>query len=148
MRQPLAGVGFGNEVGGEHAIEAHLPASEYAAGLARVRQLLHTLWPPPHTPLLLGPNALWDPVWFRELLRAAPWLAVLSYHLYPLGAGNGTAHDVASKVLRADFLDKLKPIAAGVAAAHTSLASAGTSVWVPELGGAYNSGRPKVTDSF
>ena len=113
-----------------------------------MRQLLHALWPPPHTPLLLGPNALWDPVWFRELLRAAPWLAVLSYHLYPLGAGNGTAHDVASKVLRADFLDKLKPIAAGVAAAHTSLASAGTSVWVPELGGAYNSGRPKVTDSF
>ena len=121
-------------------------------------------------------------MWFRELLGAAPWLAVLSYHLYPLGAGNGTAHDVASKVLRAnpraapalalalalalaqvlalspgpspdqvlraDFLDKLKPIAAGVAAAHTSLASAGTSVWVPELGGAYNSGRPKVTDSF
>ena len=32
-----------------------------------------------------------------ELLRAAPWLPVLSYHLYPLGAGNGTARDVASK---------------------------------------------------
>ena len=70
LRQPLAGVGFGNEVGGEHAIEAHLPASEYAAGLARVRQLLHTLWPPPHTPLLLGPNALWDPVWFLVRVRA------------------------------------------------------------------------------
>ena len=148
LGQPLGGVGFGNEVGGEHAIEAHLAASDYAAGLDRLRQLLQTLWPPPHTPLLLGPNALWDPVWFRELLRAAPWLPALSYHLYPLGAGNGTARDVASKVLRADFLDKLKPLAAGVAAAHASLASAGTGVWVPELGGAYNSGRPKVTDSF
>ena len=146
--QMLGGVGFGNEVGGEHAIEAHLAATDYAAGLDQLRHLLHELWPPPHTPLLIGPNALWDPVWFRELLRAAPWLPALSYHLYPLGAGNGTARDVASKVLRADFLDKLKPLAAGVAAAHASLGSAGTAVWVPELGGAYNSGRPRVTDSF
>ena len=98
--QALGGVAFGNEVGGEHAIQAHLAAPEYAAGLERLRQLLRRLWPPPHTPLLLGPNALWDPVWFKELLHAAPWLPALSYHLYPLGAGNGTARDVASKVNR------------------------------------------------
>ena len=51
-------------------------------------------------------------------------------------------------MLRADFLDKLKPLAAGVAAVHASLTSAGGAVWVPELGGAYNSGRPRVTNSF
>ncbi len=96
--QTFGGVGFGNEVGGEHAIEAHLPASEYARGLVRLRQLLQRLWPSPHTPLLLGPNALWDPEWFRQLLVEAPWLPVLSYHLYPLGAGNGTARDAASRV--------------------------------------------------
>ena len=161
LKQPIGGVGFGNELGGEHAIEAHLDVQQYTPGLAQLRALIQQLWPAPHVPLLLGPNAMWDPVWFAELLKAAPWLPVLSHHLYPLGAGNVSAHELASKVLRADFLDKhVRPLAASVRATAAGGAStrakdgAGgggakdVQVWVPELGGAYNSGRPRVTDAF
>jgi hypothetical protein len=34
------------KVGGEHAIEAHLAAADYADGLGRLRQLLQELLPP------------------------------------------------------------------------------------------------------
>ena len=161
LRQPIGGVGFGNELGGEHAIEAHLDVQQYTPGLAQLRALIQQLWPAPHTPLLLGPNAMWDPIWFAELLKAAPWLPVLSHHLYPLGAGNVSARELISKVLRADFLDKhVRPLAASVRATAAATASTrgkddtgggdgkGVQVWVPELGGAYNSGRPRVTDAF
>ena len=49
-------------------------------------------------------------------------------------------------MLRADFLDKLKHLAAAVHATHANRSQG--ALWVPELGGAYNSGRPRVTDSF
>ncbi|KAL1511331.1 hypothetical protein AB1Y20_006136 [Prymnesium parvum] len=160
---PLAAVAFGNEIGGDRAIEAHFPAAVYAAGLRHLRELVDELWagmPAAVKPRVIGPNAQWDSVWVAELLREAPWLRTVSHHLYPLGAGSIEVADLVSKVLRPDFLDKLKVIAAHAASSvqassnssspqRASGANGGTvELWVTELGGAYNSGRPGVTDSF
>eukprot|EP00966_Prymnesium_polylepis_P330522 7386156-Prymnesium_polylepis.1 len=166
---PLAAVAFGNEIGGERAIEVHLTPAQYAAGLGQLQALVDDVWgatgsrrrPPPR---VLGPNAQWDAPWVGELMRLAPRAAVLSHHLYPLGAGSLDASELASKVLRPDFLDKLKAVASGIqgqlrgAARNGSMprgAAAGggggggvPELWVTELGGAYNSGRPGVTDAF
>lgn len=83
---------------------------------------------------------------------AAPSLSVLSHHLYSLGAGSLEPADLVSKILRADFLDKLKAVAAtarraaqsptsasahsaaSASAAAASGSSASPALWVIEIG--------------
>lgn len=170
--QPIAALAYGNELGGHLAIEARLGAAAYAEGLGQLRALVEDAWrgtgrPPPR---VIGPNAQLDPGWMGSLLEASPSLGTLSFHLYPLGAGALEVDELLRKIQRPDFLDKLKPLAASArrladapasasgGGANASAAAPSTApsarapsaraLWVTEMGGAYNSGRPGVTDAF
>jgi hypothetical protein len=85
---PIAALAYGNELGGHLAISARLPAAAYAEGLSQLEAIVESAWrgATRPAPLLLGPNAQLDEGWLADLLRAAPSLRVLTYHLYPLGA--------------------------------------------------------------
>ena len=166
--QPLAAVAYGNELGGHLAIGAKLRADVYAAGLKELRRLVEETWSSVavarqrankdhmkwrtitsakrrQAPKVLGPNAQIDNEWIQELLSADERLDTVSHHLYSLGAGSREPSELISKILRPDFLDKLKAAATN---AKSLLASSSRELWVTEMGGAYNSGRPGVTDAF
>ena len=177
-RHPLAAVAYGNELGGHAAIAARLSPAEYAAGLSVLRRLISEMWSVADggdararraPPRVLGPNAQLDASWVAPLLDADPQLTSVSHHLYSLGAGSIDGGELIGKILRADFLDKLGVTAANAvrmvddgAARHAFAAAAATraaraawagttaqpELWVTEMGGAYNSGRPGVTDAF
>lgn len=99
---PLAAVAYGNELGGERAIGARLGAEVYAAGLRRLQALVDQVWDETGArrpkPRVIGPDVQWDEQWLSAMLRSAPWLRTLSYHLYPLGAGSLEITELANKV--------------------------------------------------
>jgi len=112
-RRP-AGIAYGNELAGSLGIEAHLPPEEYAREFLSLRALVDAVWPSKQ-PLLLAPDASFDSVWVEAFLsavlqgdgdgragnraggsgagrgrgRGRPPIDLLSYHVYPLGAGDG-----------------------------------------------------------
>jgi uncharacterized membrane protein YgcG len=160
--QPLAGVAYGNELGGRLAIGAQLSPQAYVEGLRRLREVVREAWRGARRapPVIIGPNAQLDAEWFGDLLREDPSLAIVSHHMYPLGGGSMAASEMIGKILRPTFLDKLGH---AVASAQQSVENGSASTlassvasghagrrerWVTEMGGAYNSGRPGVTDAF
>ena len=145
---PLAALAYGNELGGKLAIGAKLTPAEYAAGLATLRRIVRDAWRDASraAPRVVGPNAQLDLDWLSGLLAADSdtELTTVTHHLYPLGAGSLETNELLGKVLRASFLDKLRAVAETARRAVTPP----RELWVTEMGGAYNSGRPGVTDAF
>ena len=171
---PLAAVAYGNEISGEHGIGASLRAGEYAAGLQELRAIVKSVWARAGrlsaAPRVIGPNAQQlDLKWMANLLAYDVGLTTVSHHVYPLGAGSASPTSLLGRILRPEFLDKLGQAAAhlreglatiahGVAndlaprltvVEEAALRARGApELWVTEMGGAYNSGSPSVTDAF
>ena len=73
----LAGLSYGNELVTDRGIEAHFAARPYAREMRRFAALVRNVWPAPHTPLLLAPDANhvdegWLNDFFDELLPPPP----------------------------------------------------------------------------
>ena len=105
---------FGNELVGEKAIEAHLPASQFAKELRELGAIAREAWPA-SPPRRVAPDANFDDAWLGAFLSefydgvwpatlddAAP-LHTISHHLYSLGAGD--ASELQAKILDPKKLD-------------------------------------------
>ena len=144
---PLAAVAFGNELGGRWGIGARLDAAEYAEGVNELHAIIRRAWRGRvlRPPFIIGPNAKMDIGYTREVLARTPHISAISHHLYQLGAGSAQPRELIGRIMRPGFLEKLSIIAEKV---QRGLVSAPAKLWVSEMGGAYNSGAPGVTDSF
>ena len=170
-----AGLAFGNELVGAHAIEARVPAAQYATEVLEMAEIVREAWPL-NPPLILAPDANWDEAWYAAFLgnlswpaplapadeaaatttslgaaaavkaRARPPVDVLTHHMYPLGAGN--LAEMHSKLLSPRHLDGSAERLKQVARLVRNRTGGAAEVALSETGGAYNSGQRGTTDAF
>ena len=149
------GFEFGNELIGKHGIEAHLNATQYAQDFCVLSTLVHAIWKnSTHVPKMIAPDDAFDAEWYSDFLTATTNLGctpdVLTWHQYILGAGVDPA--AGERAMDPLWLDKQKQqgdiIQHTVAATSKALGIEAPEVWMGEAGGAYNSGRPGVTNAF
>ncbi|PKA63060.1 Heparanase-like protein 3 [Apostasia shenzhenica] len=144
----ISGWELGNELSGS-GVGARIDANQYAADVMSLKSIVNEIYQPnPIKPLVLAPGGFFDANWFHELIdetKRTSSLDVITHHIYNLGPG--VDQHLIEKILDPSYLD-------GEASTFRNLRdllrNAGTSTiaWVGEAGGAYNSGRHLVTDSF
>ena len=146
---------FGNELAGQFGIQAKFSPEQYSADFARFVDTIDSAYalhsePPP---LTLVPGNSWDADWysqFMKLLDSTHKPGIVSHHLYSLGGGFDPAS--GRRALDPAHLDLVSVLAANVAQTLTPYQppapAAAFSIWVGEAGGAYNSGRDGVTNTF
>ena len=173
-----AGLAFGNEIAGEHGIEAHLPPLQYARELRAFGALVRTVWPE-KPPLLLAPDsnsldASWLAAWLDELWKDLPPAAppspaadgsaakraadgapparqpldYVSHHMYPLSAGGESGGALLGKLLDPKHLEQSAERLRGMARAVRNHSKGNAKLCVSETGGAYNSGARGLTDAY
>ncbi|EAZ36024.1 hypothetical protein OsJ_20330 [Oryza sativa Japonica Group] len=138
---------LGNELSGS-GVGTKVGADQYAADVIALKSLVDTIYQGnPSKPLVLAPGGFFDAGWFTEVIvKTRPnLLNVVTHHIYNLGPGVDT--HLIEKILNPSYLDGMVSTFSNL---QGILKSAGTSAvaWVGESGGAYNSGRHLVTDSF
>ena len=148
---------FGNELVGEKAIEAHLPAAQYAKELRELGAIAREAWPT-SPPRRVAPDANFDDAWlgafFSEFYDGA-WPATLddaaplhtiSHHLYSLGAGD--ASELQAKILDPKKLDGAADKLRKAVRFVQNRTGGAAECAISESGGAYNSGQRGATDAF
>jgi heparanase 1 len=137
---------LGNELVGEKGIDSHINVTDYLQDWQTFMTMLGDIYGS-NRPKVVVPDTTWCD-WFGEFLPLVPddlKPDIVTHHLYSLGAGSDP--NVWTKTLNATYLDQVKTLAAEVNAV-VSLGSPNSSIWLGEAGGAYNSGRDNVTNSF
>ncbi|KAI4380972.1 hypothetical protein MLD38_007097 [Melastoma candidum] len=137
---------LGNELSGK-GIGASLTATQYATDLQELRDLVDKIYVGfDQKPLILAPGGFFNYDWFGEFVRLANGtLQVISLHVYNLGPGDDK--NLKDKILSPSYLNR---VAHTFSALQSILSDSGSSAaaWVSEAGGAVNSGRHLVTDTF
>ena len=152
------GFEFGNELIGQHGIEAHLNATQYAKDFCVLKKLIDDIWIDPkqykRKPKVISPDDAFDAQWYSDFLSNTTKLGctpdVITWHQYILGAG--VDPNVGQRALDPKVLNKQKQqgdlIQTTIETTSKSLGIDEPEIWMGEAGGAYNSGRPGVTDAF
>ncbi|OWM86737.1 hypothetical protein CDL15_Pgr015773 [Punica granatum] len=121
---------LGNELSG-NGVGARISAKQYALDVNNLQNIAENIYQGYEVkPLILAPGGFFDDSWFNDFIeRTTKTLQVVTHHIYNLGPDG-----------EAQTFSGLKGI----------LKSSGTSAvaWVGEAGGAYNSGRNLVTNTF
>jgi heparanase 1 len=146
---------FGNELVGQHGIQAKFSPEQYSADFSRFVDAVGSAYSrhSESPPLTLVPGNSWDADWysqFLKLLDGSHRPGIVSHHLYSLGGGFDPAS--GDRALDPAHLNLIAALADDVmqtlAPFQPPAPAAGFSVWVGEAGGAYNSGRDGVTNTF
>lgn len=147
------GYEFGNELAGKRGIQMRLSVDEYVAGFCQLKSVIDRLWGTVNVntrPRLLAPDSGFLPDWYTEFLTKSHAAGcapdVVNWHQYILGAGVDPSVDERS--LNPDLLDTQKWHGDHVKNTIRSIDGIQPEIWMGEAGGAYNSGRPGVTDTF
>ena len=146
------GFEFGNELAGKHGCLAKLSVDEYLDGFCKLKAVIVEIWNDDEVsrPKLLAPDSGFQPDWYTEFLTKSHALEcvpdVVNWHQYLLGAGVDPAVDERS--LDPDVLDSQKWHGDLIMNTVRSVNGIHPEIWMGEAGGAYNSGRWGVTDSF
>jgi heparanase 1 len=144
---------FGNELVGNNGIESHISVNDYTTDWKRFVDIFDSIYTNKNSaikiPKKIVPDATFEKEWFSHFLSGLNGSIyspdIVSHHLYSLGAGSD--EDVGMKALNATYLDKV--ITLGKEVYSTVQTSCPTSeIWMGEGGGAYNSGRDDVTNTF
>jgi heparanase 1 len=146
---------FGNELAGQYGIQAKFSPEQYSADFSRFVDAVGSAYAhhSESPPLTLVPGNSWDADWysqFLKLLDGSHRPGIVSHHLYSLGGGFDPAS--GDRALDPAHLNLIATLADNVT--HTlapfqpPAPAVGFSVWVGEAGGAYNSGRDGVTNTF
>ncbi|KAL9154435.1 hypothetical protein ABFS82_10G113600 [Erythranthe guttata] len=137
---------LGNELGGI-AIYLFVDAEQYAQDTVSLRRLIAKNYRPMiRAPRIMAPENLFERDWFQQYLEQSQGsLSISSQHIYNLGAGSDP--DLINKILDTTVLNSG---AVPLWNLKNLLEETGTSAvgWVTESGGAYNSGRDGVTNTF
>lgn len=142
----ILGWELGNELSG-NGVGARVSAHQYASDIKTLQHLVDDIYAGFEVkPLVLAPGGFFDADWFADFVeQTSKTLQVVTHHIYNLGPG---ADDhLIQKILDPSYLDGVVQTFSSL---QTLLKNSGTSAfaWVGEAGGAYNSGRNLVTNSF
>lgn len=141
---------FGWELGNElcgSGVGVGISVDQYAADTIVLHNLIQDIYKETSLkPLTIGPGGFFDAGWFQQYIAITNGsLNAITHHIYNLGPGSD--EHLMDRILNPSILDsggddfpRLQSI----------VNSSGTSAvaWVGESGGAYNSGRDKVTNAF
>ncbi|KAJ8437105.1 hypothetical protein Cgig2_016848 [Carnegiea gigantea] len=137
---------LGNELSGS-GVGTRVSADQYSYDLISLNNLLQDIYKASESkPLVIAPGGFFDANWFGEFLnKTHDNLDVMTHHIYNLGPG--VDEHLIDKILNPSYLDGEADTFRNL---RNILKSYGTSAvaWVGEAGGAYNSGRNHVTNSF
>ncbi|XP_051147648.1 heparanase-like protein 1 [Andrographis paniculata] len=138
---------FGNELSGR-GVGASVNAEQYGKDAIRLNNMINELYASfPARPRLIAPGGFYDKWWFNTLLQVSGphTVNIMSHHMYTLGPGND--HNLLSKILNPDHLNKATSIFSNVT---STIQSNGpwASAWVGESGGVFNNGARGISDAF
>lgn len=143
---PIYGWELGNELSG-NGVGTRIAADQYAIDTDALQKIVQNIYNGVEPkPLIVAPGGFFDANWFKEFLdKTSKSLDVLTHHIYDLGPGVDT--HLVEKILNPSYLDGE---ANTFRSLHDTLKSSASSAvsWVGEAGGAYNSGRNLVSNSF
>ncbi|KAJ4813756.1 Heparanase [Rhynchospora pubera] len=143
----IAGWELGNELSGR-GIGARVNVEQYVADVTALMALVNAMYQgKPARPLVLAPGGFFHSNWYSAFLdKSKPGsLDVLTHHIYNLGPGS--SQHLIDEILNPLYLDGCASTFSNLQAIITR-ANKSAIAWVGEAGGAYNSGRHLVTDSF
>ncbi|KAK3438122.1 hypothetical protein EUGRSUZ_C02741 [Eucalyptus grandis] len=142
----ILGWELGNELSGD-GVEARVSAHQYASDITTLQHLVEDIYAGFEVkPLVLAPGGFFKPDWFADFVnQTSKTLQVVTHHIYNLGPG--VDDHLIQKILDPSYLDGELQIFSSL---QSLLKNSGTSAvaWVGEAGGAYNSGRNLVTNTF
>lgn len=139
---------LGNELSGG-GVGTRVTASQYVSDTISLKNLILDIYKDVEPkPLILAPGGFVDSSWFKEFLDNTPKsLDVITHHIYNLGSG--ADQHLVEKILDPTVLDGELATFSNLQSIIKSSASATSAVaWVGEAGGAYNSGRDHVSNTF
>ncbi|KAJ4830812.1 hypothetical protein Tsubulata_045616 [Turnera subulata] len=136
---------LGNELSGS-GVGTRVAADQYASDTISLYNIVNSIYTGQPKPLIIAPGGFFDENWFKVFIsKAGNSLDVITHHIYNLGPG--VDEHLVEKILNPSYLD-------GEASTFSTLkstiknSSTSASAWVGEAGGAYNSGRNRVTNAF
>ncbi|KAL0358365.1 UNVERIFIED_CONTAM: Heparanase-like protein 3 [Sesamum angustifolium] len=136
----------GNELCGK-GIGVGVAADTYASDTIVLYNLIRDIYKGDNAkPQIIGPGGFFDSGWFEQYIaKTAGSLDAVTHHIYNLGSGRN--EHLIYRILNPSVLDGGADV---FKALEGILRSSGTSAaaWVGESGGAYNSGRNRVTNAF
>ncbi|CAI9092664.1 OLC1v1027974C1 [Oldenlandia corymbosa var. corymbosa] len=143
---PVYGWELGNELSG-NGIGASVAVDQYASDVSTLQNIVQDVYSSSEfKPLVLGPGGFFDAGWFSKFIsETSNSLQVVTHHIYNLGPG--VDDRLVDKILDPSYLDGGSQPFIDL---QGILQSSGvkTKAWVGEAGGAYNSGRNLVTNTF
>ncbi|KAI8565661.1 hypothetical protein RHMOL_Rhmol03G0277700 [Rhododendron molle] len=137
---------LGNELSG-NGVGVRVSADQYASDTIALQNLVQKVYSNQQPkPLTIAPGGFFDVKWFKEFMaKTSKSVDVVTHHIYNLGPG--VDEHLVDKILDPSNLDRE---ANTFRELQSTLGSSTTSAtaWVGESGGAYNSGRNRVTNAF
>ncbi|KAL6534900.1 hypothetical protein OROGR_013575 [Orobanche gracilis] len=137
---------LGNELSGS-GIGVGVSVDPYASDTIVLHNLIQDIYNNiTIKPMIIAPGGFFDRGWFQQYLaKTVGSLNVLSHHIYNLGPGND--EHLIDRILNTSILDKGADVFRNL---HDVVRTSPNQAvaWVGEAGGAYNSGRDKVTNAF
>ncbi|PKU59735.1 Heparanase-like protein 3 [Dendrobium catenatum] len=138
----------GNELSGK-GIRARIDVAQYAKDTKSLKKIVDQIYEGRSgKPLIIAPGGNFEVEWysqFIDLTKRSSSLDVITHHMYILGPG--VDEHLVEKILNHSRLDLAASVFANLSVILRNAGSSPTA-WVGEAGGAYNSGRNLVTNSF
>ncbi|PIN22219.1 Beta-glucuronidase [Handroanthus impetiginosus] len=137
---------LGNELSGS-GIGVGIDADQYAADTIILHSMIQDIYKEVGVkPQIIAPGGFFDHDWYQQFLaKTVGSLNVITHHIYNLGPGSD--EHLLERILNPSTLDNGADVFRNL---HNVVKNSPNDMaaWVGEAGGAYNSGRNKVTNTF